>query len=147
MTSTGSVELPNPALEGWTERPGVVSSLVGPFWERRIDGLIEIGLVCDPRHDNGHGKMHGGLLMMLADHGMGAAIRATGAYSHFVTIQLDVAFLQAVEIGDFVTTECHVRHKTKSVIFVSGALKVGRREVASAQGVFKALSSDRPTSK
>ena len=147
MTSADGIELPNPALEGWTERPGIVSSLVGPFWERRIDGHVQVGMVCQPRHDNGHGKMHGGLLMMLADNGMGAAVRATGDYPRFATIQLDVAFLQAVEIGEFVTTDCHVRHKTRSVIFVSGALKVGQKEVATAQGVFKALSSGGPNSK
>jgi uncharacterized protein (TIGR00369 family) len=140
MTQQGSAELRNPALEGWAERPGIVSSLVGPFWERRTDGLIQVGLVCQPRHDNGRGKMHGGLLMVLADNGMGAAVRATGDYPRFATIQLDVAFLQAVEIGEFVTTECQVRHQTRSVIFVSGALKVGPKEVATAQGVFKAWS-------
>jgi uncharacterized protein (TIGR00369 family) len=140
LERAGSVELPDPAPDGWTARQGVVSNLVGPFLERRIDGRAQIGLVCDPRHDNGNGKMHGGILMMLADMGMGATVRAAGEYPHFVTIQLDVSFLRAVEFGEFVTTHCHVRHKTRSVIFVSGALTVGEKEVASAQGVFKSAN-------
>src|ERR1700760_2715281 len=107
-SSTSDIEPPNPALDGWTMRPGAVSNLVGPFWERRVDGHAQVGLVCDARHENVNGKMHGGLLMMLADNGMGAAVRATGEYPHFVTIQLDVAFMQGVDIGEFVTTECHV---------------------------------------
>jgi acyl-coenzyme A thioesterase 13 len=140
LERANGIGLPNPALEGWTERAGIVSNLVGPFWERRIGSDAQVGLVCDPRHDNGNGKMHGGILMMLADMGMGAAVRATGEYPHFVTMQLDVAFLQVVDIGEFVTSECHVRHKTRSVIFVSGALKVGEKQVASAQGVFKSVN-------
>jgi uncharacterized protein (TIGR00369 family) len=143
----GSVELPDPAREGWTVRQGKVFDHVGPFWQRRIDGHMQVGLVCGARHDNGNGKMHGGILMMLADTGMGAAVRATGEYLHFVTIQLDVSFLQSVEIGEFVTTHCQVRHSTKSVIFVSGALRVGEREVASAQGVFKSVKAEIPSAR
>jgi uncharacterized protein (TIGR00369 family) len=131
---------PDPASQGWTLRPSPISTLVGPFWERRVDGGIQIGLVCDARHDNGRGNMHGGLLMTLADLGMGAAVRASGDDVRCATIQLDVAFLQAVDIGEFVTTECQIRHKTNRLIFVSGLLKAGERAVASAQGVFKALA-------
>jgi uncharacterized protein (TIGR00369 family) len=115
--------------------------LVGPFWERRADTGIQVGLVCDERHDNGRGNMHGGLLMTLADLGMGAAARSGDDDVRCATIQLDVAFLQAVDIGDFVTAECHIRHRTSRLIFVSGTLKTGDRTVATAQGVFKALAA------
>jgi uncharacterized protein (TIGR00369 family) len=97
--------------------------------------------VCDARHDNGRGNMHGGLLMTLADLGMGAAVRATGDDVQCATVQLDVAFLQGVELGEFVTTECQIRHQTKRMVFVSGLLKAGERAVASAQGVFKLLAA------
>jgi uncharacterized protein (TIGR00369 family) len=117
--------------------------LVGPFWERRVDGGIQIGLVCDARHDNGRGNMHGGVLMTLADLGMGAAARSGGDDVQCATVQLDVAFMQAVDIGEFVTTECHIRHQTRRLIFVSGMLKAGGKAVASAQGVFKALAKRR----
>jgi uncharacterized protein (TIGR00369 family) len=131
----------DPASQGWTIRPSTISTLVGPFWERRVGGRIEIGLVCDVRHDNGRGNMHGGLLMTLADLGMGAAVRATGDDVSCATVQLDVAFLQAVEIGEFVTTECQIRHQTRRMVFVSGTLKAGEKTVASAQGVFKLLAT------
>ncbi len=138
---TSSNKHSDPALQGWTIRPSPISTLVGPFWERRVDGGIEIGIVCDARHDNGRGNMHGGLLMTLADLGMGAAVRATGDDVQCATVQLDVAFLQGVELGEFVTTECQIRHQTKRMVFVSGLLKAGERAVASAQGVFKLLAA------
>jgi uncharacterized protein (TIGR00369 family) len=114
--------------------------LVGPFWERRVDGAIQIGLLCDPRHDNGRGNMHGGLLMALADMGMGAAVRSAGDEFQCATVQLDVAFMQAVAIGEFITTDCRVKHKTNRMAFVSGVLKAGDKTVGSAQGVFKLLN-------
>jgi acyl-coenzyme A thioesterase PaaI-like protein len=84
--------------------------------------------------------MHGGLLMTLADMGMGAVIRVAGDDVECATVQLDVAFLQSVDIGDFVTTECRIQHKTSRMIFVSGTLKTREKVVASAQGVFKSLA-------
>ncbi|MFH0302445.1 PaaI family thioesterase [Bradyrhizobium sp. 31Argb] len=141
MEGAGNKKHPDPSSQGWMIRPGKISTLVGPFWERRVGGNVQIGIVCDPRHDNGKGKMHGGLLMTLADMGMGAVIRSTGDDVQCVTVQLDVAFLQAVDIGDFVTTECHIQHRTSGTIFVSGTLKTGEKAVASAQGVFKSLAN------
>jgi uncharacterized protein (TIGR00369 family) len=140
LQGAGGTKHPDPSSQGWTVRPGAISILVGPFWERRVDGGIQIGIVCDERHDNGRGNMHGGLLMTLADLGMGAVIRAIGDDVRCATIQLDVAFLQAVDIGEFVTTECHIRYRTSRLIFVSGTLKTGDKAVASAQGVFKSLA-------
>jgi uncharacterized protein (TIGR00369 family) len=140
LEGAGSKKHSDPSSQGWTIRPGKISTLVGPFWERRVDGDMQIGIVCDSRHDNGRGNMHGGLLMTLADMGMGAVIRVTGDDVGCATVQLDVAFLQAVDIGDFVTTECRIQHKTSRMIFVSGTLKTREKVVASAQGVFKSLA-------
>jgi uncharacterized protein (TIGR00369 family) len=140
LEGAGSKKHPDPSSQGWMMRSGTISTLVGPFWERRVDGDIQIGIVCDARHDNGRGNMHGGLLMTLADMGMGAAIRSAGDDFQCATVQLDVAFLQTVSIGDFVTTECRIQHKTNRMVFVSGALKTGEKTVASAQGVFKLLA-------
>jgi uncharacterized protein (TIGR00369 family) len=140
LDGAGSKKHSDPLSQGWSIRPGNMSTLVGPFWERRVDGDVQIGIVCDPRHDNGRGNMHGGVLMTLADMGMGAVIRSTGDDAQCATVQLDVAFLQAVDIGDFVTTECHIQHRTSRMIFVSGTLKTGEKAVASAQGVFKSLA-------
>jgi uncharacterized protein (TIGR00369 family) len=145
LDGAGNNRHPDPSSQGWAIRPGHISLLVGPFWERRVDGGIQIGLVCDPRHDNGRGNMHGGVLMTLADLGMGAAARSGGDDIQCATVQLDVAFMQAVDIGEFVTTECHIRHQTRRLIFVSGTLKAGEKAVASAQGVFKALAKTGPT--
>lgn len=141
VEGAGKVKHSVPASQGWTIRPGKMSTLVGLFWERCVDGNLQIGLVCDPRHDNGKGKMHGGLLMTLADIGMGAVIRAAGDDVRCVTVQLDVAFLQAVDIGDFVSTECRIMHSTRRTVFVSGTLMTAERKVATAQGVFKLLAN------
>jgi acyl-coenzyme A thioesterase PaaI-like protein len=58
------------------------------------------------------------------------------------TIQLDVHFIESVQIGEFVEARCRVIRRTRSLIFMSAELLVGNRVVATANGVWKALGAD-----
>jgi acyl-coenzyme A thioesterase PaaI-like protein len=55
------------------------------------------------------------------------------------TVQLDVHFIDAVKIGEFVEARCTVVRRTRSLIFMSADLVVGERVVAAAKGVWKTL--------
>ncbi|MCR5856384.1 PaaI family thioesterase [Mesorhizobium sp. J428] len=145
---TGSPTAFNLAAEGWVAdtRRTFLSSLT-TVWRREVDGLPCVGIFCEPAHDNGSGKMHGGILMTLADVGLGAVVghmrnkdrRPEDGRIYSPTAQLDMHFIDAVEIGDFVYSRAEPLRLTKSLTFVRGTLQVGEKIVASSQGVFKAL--------
>jgi Thioesterase superfamily len=56
------------------------------------------------------------------------------------TVQLDVHFIDAVAVGEFVEAKCRVARRTRSLIFMSSELVVGDRVVATAKGVWKSLA-------
>ncbi len=129
-----------PAANGW-ERVTAhnFGELIGPVW-RKGDGLF--GIVAAEKHGNHRGVVHGGLLMSLADQAMGmTGRRATGDQPH-ATIEINMQFVGAVKIGDFVEVHCNVVRKTRSVLFLESKLKVGDRVVAAASGLWKILGKD-----
>ena len=81
--------------------------------------------------------MHGGMLTTLADQAMGmTALRASGNKPH-ATIELNMQFIGAVRIGEFVEAHCEVVRLTRAIIFMQCKLVVGTRVVANATGVWK----------
>jgi len=81
--------------------------------------------------------VHGGMLMTLADQAMGmTALRATGNKPH-ATIELNIQFVGAVRIGEFVEAHCEIVRVTRAIIFMQCKLVVGTRVVANATGIWK----------
>ena len=127
----------DPAAQGWERVRGHnFGELVGPIW-RKGDGLF--GIVTADKHRNHRGIVHGGLLMTFADQAMGmTGRRKTGEKPH-ATIELNMQYISAVQIGDFVEAHCEVVRITRSIIFMRSMLKVGDRTVAMSSGVWKIL--------
>ncbi|WP_224407546.1 PaaI family thioesterase [Afifella sp. IM 167] len=138
----------DPASDGWTVRPSnAFMQSIGTLWERSADGKTDLGILCEPRHDNGFARMHGALIATLADQGLAlAALEARNAgsaspltLSDQATIHLDLHFLGGVEIGAFLYSRCEVTRQTRSMSFARGLLIAGGETVCSAQGTFKLL--------
>ena len=55
------------------------------------------------------------------------------------TVQLDIHFVDAVRVGDFVEARCTVVRRTRTLVFMSAELVVGERVVATANGIWKTL--------
>jgi len=125
----------DPAAHGWERIKGhSFGELIGPVW-RRGDALF--GIVAAEKHRNHRGIVHGGMLMSFADQAMGmTGRRATGDKPH-ATMEINIQFIDAVRVGDFVEAHCVVVRKTRSVLFLESKLKVGDRVVASASGIWK----------
>jgi uncharacterized protein (TIGR00369 family) len=112
--------------------------LVGPIW-RRGDPLF--GFTAADKHGNHIGIAHGGMLATFADQAMGmTAMRQTG--KPHATISLNIEYVGAVHIGDFVEAHCEIVRITRSVIFMRSTLKVGDRIVATGSGVWKILKKE-----
>ncbi len=130
----------DPAAAGWDrdDDEGFLA-LVGPVWKRRSGETDRYAFVAEAKHHNRRGVVHGGMLMTFADRAMGRACRYANAHEPQATVQLDVHFIDAVEIGEFVEARCRVVRRTHTLMFASAELAVGTRVVATANGVWKTL--------
>jgi uncharacterized protein (TIGR00369 family) len=132
---TADASVFNPARAGWTIiKPIGFGELVGPLW-RRGDG--HFGFVVEQKHLNFADIVHGGMLTTLADQAMGmTAQRATGGKPH-ATIELNIHFVGAVRLKEFVEAHCEIVRLTRAIVFMQCKLLVGARAVANATGIWK----------
>jgi acyl-coenzyme A thioesterase PaaI-like protein len=130
----------DPAAAGWQPYglEGFVG-LVGPFWMRQSGNSYRYAFMAEPKHHNRRGVVQGGMLMTFADRSMGMTCWYANECRPQATVQLDVHFVDAVQIGEFVEVECKVVRRTRSLIFMSAELVVGTRVVATANGIWKTL--------
>jgi len=115
--------------------------LIGPFWQRNVDGTYEYALVTEDKHHNRRGLVQGGVIMTFADRACGMSARFVSGKPHLATVQLDVHFVDAGRIGETLITRPHVVRTTKSLIFITTEVTAANRVVATASGVFKILKS------
>ena len=120
-----------------TER-GPFTSHNGPFFHRVASRGAEQAFFAEPRHCNGMGLIHGGMLSAFLDGLLAAAVALeTGAVP--VTIQLSVNYLGMGRAGEWVLGEARVTRATKELAFVEGRAMARDRDLARAAGVFKLM--------
>ncbi len=109
------------------------------------DGLLFL-LDIEPQHLNGDARLHGGMMMSLMSIVMGevasqaAADKDTGARAKPLSLNCD--FVSAGETRERVEGRAVITRATRSVIFISGTLKVGDRLLMSATGVYGIKAAD-----
>ncbi len=118
---------------------GAFSSHNGPYFHRAEMGeLTEQAFFALPRHANGIGLVHGGMLTAFLDGLMGAAVyRATRQTG--VTIHLSVDFLHMARVGEWIMGEAKVTRATKDVAFVEARAHSTGVDVVRGSGVFKLM--------
>jgi acyl-coenzyme A thioesterase PaaI-like protein len=128
---------------GWTivETTGFIH-LVGPLWQRLVNGEHEYALIAQDKHHNRRGLVQGGVLMTFADRTCGMTARAVSGKPKLATVQLDTHFVEAGKIGEILLSKPRVVRSTRSLIFVSTEVTVDKRCIAMANGVFKILKND-----
>ena len=82
--------------------------------------------MAEPKHHNRRGVVQGGMLMTFADRSMGMTCWYANERQPQATVQLDMHFVDAVQVGEFVEAKCKVVRRTRSLIFMSGRTR-GRR--------------------
>ncbi|MFY8092778.1 MAG: PaaI family thioesterase [Niveispirillum sp.] len=121
--------------EEWADYAG----LVGPFWWRQEGAYRAYGILCEGKHRNERGTIHGGLIASLADHGVGLIVWDRVDRRPCATIQMNLQFLGACHIGDFVVARGEILRAGRSIIYARGLLSVGDKPVAAIDGVWKLL--------
>jgi len=146
MNDTPSPAAFDPAAAGWQpyaqDDTGFIG-LVGPFWSRpkksHMGDSVEYAFMAERKHHNRRGVVQGGMLMTFADRSMGMTCWYANERQPQATVQLDVHFIDAVQIGEFVECRAKVVRRTRSLVFMAAELVVGERVVATANGVWKTL--------
>jgi len=116
------------------------SGFTGPMWSRPEGDGWAYGVLADERHANGHGIVHGGMLVTLLDNTLGLTVWNATGQRPSVTMQLNTHFLAAAHPGEFLEARGEILRIAKSVVFVRGTLSVGDRAVAAADGIWKVLA-------
>jgi acyl-coenzyme A thioesterase PaaI-like protein len=126
--------------DGWimVETTGFLS-LVGPLWQRNVDGQPEMALITEDKHHNRRGMVQGGLLMTFADRACGMVARIVSGRPTMATVQLDVHFVDAGKIGEVLIARPRVLRATRSLVFVTAEVTANERTIITANGVFKIL--------
>ena len=129
--------------DGWkiVETTGFMH-LIGPLWERLVDGELEFALITEDKHHNRRGLVQGGVLMTFADRTCGITARHVSGKPTLATVQLDTHFVEAGKIGEVLISRPHVVRSTRSLIFITTEVTVDKRCIAMASGVFKILKSE-----
>ena len=129
--------------DGWSilETTGFLH-LVGPLWERKVDGHHEFALVDrgqapqPPRH--GPGRRDDDVRGPHLRHDRPLRLRQ----GVMATVQLDTHFVEAGQIGEILISRPRVVRSTRSLIFMSTEVTVDDRCIVMANGVFKILKGE-----
>jgi acyl-coenzyme A thioesterase PaaI-like protein len=116
--------------------------LIGPLWQRVVNGELEYALVTQDKHHNRRGLVQGGVLMTFADRTCGMTARHVSGRPTLATVQMDTHFVEAGKIGETLLSKPRVVRSTRSLIFMSTEVTVEKRCIAMANGVFKILKND-----
>ena len=129
--------------DGWSivETSGFLH-LIGPLWQRLVNGEHEYALITVDKHHNRRGLVQGGVLMTFADRTCGMTARYISGKPTLATVQLDTHFVEAGKIGEVLTSKPRVVRSTRSLIFISTEVTVEKRVIAMANGVFKILKNE-----
>ena len=130
---------------GFEPVPGssAFSDLVGPFYQRIVDGRLHRGFRVEARHTNRLGVVHGGMLLTFADTLLGATLGHALGGAPAVTVKLSTDLITAVRRGAWIEGSGEVSRAGRSLVFVRGRAWSGRRTVLSAEGVFQLLGARR----
>jgi uncharacterized protein (TIGR00369 family) len=145
LSAAADEEPAPPPPEGYvpSRGRGGFSTLNGPYFHRPGDGeLSEQAFFALPRHANGVGLVHGGMLSAFMDGVLAGAVgRGTGKAA--LTIHLSVDFLHMARVGEWVMGEARMTRATRDVAFAEGRAYVGGHDVVRCSGIFKLMSRDR----
>jgi uncharacterized protein (TIGR00369 family) len=127
--------------EGWVLLPTkAFGTHVGPFYRPASADALVCGFMADERHGNKRGVVHGGMLATAFDVALGNACWDAAGQRPSATVQLNVQFVGALNLGEFATIRSEVIRATRSLVFARAVMTVDDRTVATGEGVWKILT-------
>src|SRR3981189_3545735 len=128
MTDTATEKLKS---SGWTiVDPTGFIGLIGPLWQRVVNGEHEYALIAQDKHHNRRGLVQGGVLMTFADRTSGMTARYVTGRPTLATVQMDTHFIDSGKIGEILVSKPHVVRSTRSLIFTTAEVTADKRCIA-----------------
>ena len=82
---------------------------------------------------------HGGFLSTIADTGMGTAAHQVAGDRRCVTINLDLKFITAAQLGEKLNGKVKILKKTRTLVFINCEISNAKDIIVSASGTWKIL--------
>jgi len=96
---------------------------VGPFFGRRVEDRLTIGLRIEPRHCNSSGAAHGGMLLSLVDVVLTVGSNFNAGLSRFLpTVSVSCDFLHQATEGCWVQGTAEVLRVARQHVFAQTTL-------------------------
>ena len=118
---------------------GFMKHLGGLELKQINDTQYEFVVEVKEMHLNTGKIAHGGFLATIADTGMGTAAHRVAGDKRCVTINLDMKFISAGQLGDKLKGGVKILKKTKTLVFISCEISNDKEIVVSASGTWKIL--------
>lgn len=117
--------------------PSPFGERIGPLYAGTRNSVPIVGVRIESQHANRAGRVHGGLLMTVADIALSRAVRdelPRGAA--FATADLHIAFLESVAEGDWVEAVPTIDRVGRSLVHGSCVLTTDRGPIARVLATF-----------
>ena len=118
---------------------GFMKYLGGLDFKKINDTDYEFSVEVKEVHLNTGQIAHGGFLSTIADTGMGTAAHQISDGKRCVTINLNIKFISAVQLGEKLVGHVRILKRTKTLVFISCQINNNSGIVASATGTWKIL--------
>ena len=120
-------------------KQGFMKYLGGLDLKRINDTEYEFSLEVKEMHLNTGKIAHGGFLSTIADTGMGTAAHQVAGDRRCVTINLDLKFITAAQLGERLNGKVKILKKTKTLVFINCEISNAKDIIVSASGTWKIL--------
>jgi uncharacterized protein (TIGR00369 family) len=111
-----------------------------PLFSRKLDGVVQIGLVIQPAHCNSRGLPHGGVIAALADNAMGLSCGSSlPSVNGLITVSLSVDYVGSGKLGQWLQVEPRVLRVGGSMAFADALVTADGAVVARANASFRVL--------
>ena len=118
---------------------GFMKHLGGLELKQISDTQYEFIVEVKEMHLNTGKIAHGGFLSTIADTGMGTAAHRVAGDRRCVTINLDMKFISAGQLGDKLKGDVKILKKTKTLVFINCEISNDKEIIVSASGTWKIL--------
>jgi len=118
---------------------GFMKYLGGLDLKRINDTEYEFSLEVKEMHLNTGKIAHGGFLSTIADTGMGTAAHQVAGNRRCVTINLDLKFITAAQLGERLNGKVKILKKTRTLVFINCEISNAKDIIVSASGTWKIL--------
>ena len=118
---------------------GFMKYLGGLNLKRINDTEYEFSLEVKEIHLNTGKIAHGGFLSTIADTGMGTAAHQVAGDRRCVTINLDLKFITAAQLGERLDGKVKILKKTRTLVFINCEINSTKGMIVSASGTWKII--------